>query len=99
MLYLTYKYRSLESKIMKKTGVLIAMLLGASLFFTSCEKECFNLPGNNTQQNFHKDGEAGTEDDIIDDDDEDGEDLDGITDGGRDEDYDKSGKSKKPKPN
>jgi hypothetical protein len=79
-----------------KVSVVVLILIFSTLFLTSCEKEFLNnsLPGNSSSpQNTTRDGEGEEGDDDIDDDDAD----DLITDGGRDEDYDKSGK-KKPKP-
>lgn len=68
----------------------------SGLLFTSCEKEheCNPLPsaGNAIQHDTTKDGEI-----IIGTDTDDDEDfVPDITDGGRDEDYDKSGKKKRP---
>lgn len=83
---------------MKNLSAAILILVLSGLFLTSCEKEYLNtgIPGNSSQ-NVHKDGEGETDEDGPDDDDDDDDDTDGITDGGRDEDYDKSGKGKKPK--
>lgn len=71
------------------------LVMVSGLLFTSCEKEheCNPLPsaGNSSRQDFNKDGEVIVGANTDDEDD----DL-GITDGGRDEDYDKSGKKKKP---
>ena len=81
---------------MKNLSAAILILILSGLFLTSCEKEYLNtgIPGNSSQ-NVYKGGEGETDDDGLDDEDDD--DTDGITDGGRDEDYDKSGKGKKPK--
>lgn len=79
---------------MKNLVVITMLVLSSSLFLTSCEKEydVNPLTPGNTQQNVHKDGaivvdpNSGTS----------GETGGGtgITDSGRDEDYDKSGKVK-----
>lgn len=86
---------------MKKYGAVLMILVFAGLFLTSCEKEALlPTPGNsNTNTNpINKSGEGDQNGGGIDDDDLGGGDSEeGITDGGRDEDYDKSSK-KKPKP-
>jgi len=79
---------------MKKVSLIVILVAVSGLFLTSCEKEheCHPLnTGGNTVQNMNRDGDivvssntGGTDDD------------DAITDGGRDEDYDKTGKKKKP---
>jgi len=72
------------------------LVMASGLFLTSCEKEheCNPLPGagNTHNQNMTKDGEIIVGSDTGNDEDDD---L-GITDSGRDEDYDKTGKKKKP---
>jgi hypothetical protein len=80
---------------MKNISFIAVVVVFFGLFATSCEKEhmCHPLPGTTHEQGDLKDGEAG--DDTMGDDDDEPDD-EGITDGGRDEDYDKSGK-KKPK--
>lgn len=83
---------------MKKLSFIVVLMMVSGLLFTSCEKEheCNPLPsaGNTNHHDMNKDGEIIVDTDTDDDEDED-DDL-GITDGGRDEDYDKTGKKKKP---
>ncbi len=68
----------------------------SGLLLTSCEKEHeFNrLPstGNTIQNDTTKDGEIIVGSDT----DSDGDNIPDITDGGRDEDYDKSGRKRRP---
>ena len=68
----------------------------SGLLFTSCEKEHeFNpLPsaGNTIQNDTTKDGDIIVGSDT----DSDGDNIPDITDGGRDEDYDKSGRKRRP---
>jgi hypothetical protein len=78
---------------MRRLGVILMMVMVSSLFLTSCEKEydCNPLStGNGPQNDQTRDGEI-----VVDSNDDSEDDL-GITDSGRDEDYDKSGKKKKP---
>lgn len=86
---------------MKKYSVVLMILVFAGLFLTSCEKEALlHTPGNSTGTSnpINKTSEGDEDGGGIDDDDLGGGDSEeGITDGGRDEDYDKSSK-KKPKP-
>lgn len=87
---------------MKKYSAVLMIIVFAGLFLTSCEKEVLlPTPGNTSDGTTlqTREGEGSEDDDGIDDDDLGGGDTEGsITDGGRDEDYDKSGK-KKPKSN
>lgn len=79
---------------MKNLKVIVLLTMVSGLFLTSCEKEYESnpLPTPGNTQNILKDGEisgstnnsTGT-----------GSGDSGITDGGRDEDYDKSGKLKR----
>lgn len=80
---------------MKNIRFIAVVVVFFGLFATSCEKEymCHPLPQSTEGQGDLKDGKGDDGDNIGDDDEPDD---DGITDGGRDEDYDKSGK-KKPK--
>lgn len=80
---------------MKDLRIIVALVLFSGLFLTSCEKDYMSnpLPGNTNQNGILKDGEAGTDDGGgVNPDDDEGD--AGITDGGRDEDYDKSNKKK-----
>jgi hypothetical protein len=80
---------------MKKFSFVLSVLMLSGLLFTSCEKERELNPlpsaGNTIQYDTTKDG------DIIvgSDSDSDGDYIPDITDGGRDEDYDKSGRKRR----
>jgi hypothetical protein len=80
---------------MKRLGFIVLLVIASGLFLTSCEKEheCNPLSvGNGPQHDQTRDGEI-----IVNSNDDTDEENDfGITDSGRDEDYDKSGKKKKP---
>ena len=80
---------------MKKFRFVLAVLMVSGLLFTSCEKEHeFNpLPsaGNTIQNDTTKDGDIIVGSDT----DSDGDNIPDITDGGRDEDYDKSGRKRR----
>lgn len=83
---------------MKKFSAVLMILVFAGLFLTSCEKELLPTPAGNTTNEDNLMTRGGTGDEDGEDDDGDPDSEEGITDGGRDEDFDKSSK-KKPRPN
>lgn len=107
---MTYNFLRRQLIKMKRLGFIVLLVMASGLFLTSCEKEheCHPLPtGGNTQQNLTREGDGIINSDADDSDanangesgsgsDSEDDSEFGITDGGRDEDYDKTGKKKKP---